>query len=134
MQFKQLSGDLALEFFVPGVAAGTAIEWPQFVMPWNATITSLVWVPGAAVTANGTNFATISIRNRSTGGAGTVVAATRSYAATNSVAQVAETLTLSSTATDLQPAANDVLTISIAHSGTGLTIPPGMVQVAVRLR
>lgn len=134
MQFKELSGDLAFEFFVPGVAAGTAIEWPQFVMPWNATITSLVWVPGANVTANGTNFATISVRNRGAAGSGSVVPATRVYSATNSTAQVSETLTLSATATDLQPAAGDVLTISVAHSGTGLLIPAGLVQVAVRLR
>jgi hypothetical protein len=134
MQFKELAGDLPYEFFVPGVAAGTAVEWPQFVVPLNATITSLIWVPGAAVTANGTNFATISIRNRGAAGSGTVVAATRSYAATNSSAQVAETLTLSATATDLQPAAGDVLTISIAHSGSGLLIPAGLVQVALRLR
>lgn len=134
MQFKELAGDLPYEFFVPGVAAGTAVEWPQFVVPLNATITSLIWVPGAAVTANGTNFATISIRNRGAAGSGTVVAATRSYAATNSAAQVAETLTLSATATDLQPAAGDVLTISIAHSGSGLLIPAGLVQVALRLR
>jgi len=134
MQFKELSGDLAFEFFVPGVAAGTAIEWPQFVMPWNATITSITWVPGANVTANGTNYATISVRNRSTNGSGSVVPASRVYSATNSTAQVAEALTLSSTATDLQPSANDVLTISVAHSGTGLTIPAGLVQVALRLR
>jgi hypothetical protein len=134
MQFTELGGNLAFEFFVPGVAAGTAVEWPQFVMPWNATIASLTWVPGAAVTANGTNFATISVRNRGAAGSGTVVPATRSYAATNSSAQVAETLTLSATATDLQPAAGDVLTISVAHSGSGLLIPAGLVQVALRLR
>lgn len=134
MQFKELAGDIAFEFFVPGVAAGTAIEWPQFVMPWNATITSLTWVPGAAVTANGTNYATISVRNRGASGSGTVVPASRAYSATNSSAQVAEVLTLSSTATDLQPAAGDVLTISVAHTGTGLLIPAGLVQVALRLR
>ena len=134
MQFTELGGNLAFEFFVPGVAAGTAVEWPQFVMPWNATITGLTWVPGAAVTANGSNFATISVRNRGAAGSGSVVPASRSYAATNSTAQVAEVLTLSSTATDLQPSTNDVLTISVAHSGTGLTIPAGLVQVSLRLR
>jgi hypothetical protein len=134
VQYTELAGSIPFEFFVPGTAAGTAVEWPQFVVPWNATIAGIIWVPGAAVTANGTNFATISIRNRSTGGGGTVVPSSRSYAATNSSAQVAEALTLSATATDLQPSAGDVLTISVAHSGTGLTIPAGLVQVALRLR
>lgn len=134
VNYKELSGDLPFEFFVPGVAAGTAIEWPQFVLPWNATITGLTWVPGAAVTANGTNYATISVRNRGSNGSGSVVPASRSYAATNSTAQVAEVLTLSSTATDLQPAAGDVMTIGVAHTGSGLLVPAGLVQVTFRLR
>ena len=134
MQYTELAGSIPFEFFVPGVAAGTAVEWPQFQMPFNATITSIAWVPGAAVTVNGSNFATIIVRNRGAAGSGTVVPASRSYAATNSSAQVAEVLTLSSTATDLQPAAGDVLTISVAHSGTGLVIPAGLVQVGLRLR
>lgn len=134
MQYKELSGDLSYTFFVAGVAAGTAVEWPQLVMPWNATITGLTWVPGAAVTANGSNYATISVRNRGASGSGTVVPASRAYSATNSSAQVGEVLTLSSTATDLQPAAGDVLTVSVAHTGTGLLIPAGLVQVTLRLR
>lgn len=134
MQFGELSGSIPFTFFVPGVAAGTAIEWPQWVCPLNSTIVGLSWTPGAAVTANGSNYATISIRNRGAAGSGTVVAATRAYSATNSTAQVAETLTLSSTATDLQQSVGDVLTISVAHTGTGLLIPAGIVQVAFRLR
>ena len=62
------------------------------------------------------------------------VPATRAWSATNSVATTPEVLTLSSTATDLQLAAGDVLTAHFTHSGTGLAIPAGIVQFKIRLR
>jgi hypothetical protein len=131
---KEIRGDVPYEFFIAGVAAGTGVEWPLLVLPYNALVTSVKWVPNAAVTANATNFATLNLRNRTTAGAGTVIPAVRAYSATNSSARIAESMTLSGTATDLNLAANDVLTLEIAHSGTGLIIPPGLVQVAVRAR
>jgi len=134
MQDVELAGDRTATFFIAGVAAGTAIEWPLVVAPYNMQITAVRWTPAAAVTANGTNFATLSFRNRTTAGAGTAVPASRAYSATNSTAQVAESMTLSGTAADLQPAAGDVLTLGIAHSGTGLLIPAGLVQVTWRIR
>lgn len=135
MQYKELRGDLPEgRYFIPGVAAGTAIEWPLLIAPFNLLITAVRWTPAAAVTANGTNFATLNLRNRTGGGAGTAVPASRAYSATNSVAQVAEAMTLSGTAADLNLAAGDVLTLQVAHSGTGLTIPAGLVQVTLRGR
>lgn len=135
MQYKELSGDLVFTFELPPTAAGTALEQPCLILPFNALITSVRWVPGAAVTANVTNFATLSFRNRGSNGVGAVKPAVdRSYSATNSVANVAETMALSGTASDLQPAAGDVLTATIAHSGTGLAIPAGLLQVALRVR
>lgn len=130
----ELRGDQLFDLYVPGVAAATPIEVPGLVAPANLLITGVRWVPNAAVTANASNFATLSFRNRTGAGVGTAVPATRSYAATNSVAQVAEAMTLSGTATDLQVAAGDVLTLGIVHSGTGLTIPPGLIQIAARYR
>jgi hypothetical protein len=131
---KDIRGDVPYQFFIAGVAAGTGIEWPLLVAPFNMLVTAVKWVPNAAVTANGTNFATLNLRNRAAAGSGTVVPATRVYSATNSSARVGEAMTLSSTSTDLNLAANDVLTLEIAHSGTGLTIPPGLVQVLLRAR
>lgn len=133
-QLKELAGDIDFEFFFPGVAAGTAIEVPLLVLPYNARVQSVRWVPGAAVAANGANFATLSLRNRQGAGTGTPVPATRAYSATNSVAQVAEAMTLSGTSADLDLAAGDVLTLAVAHSGTGLTIPVGLVQAKLRVR
>jgi hypothetical protein len=134
MQVGELSGDFVFTASIPPTAAGTAIEVPIVRPPWNMTITAIVWVPGAAITANASNFFTLTPRNRQSG-AGTVTPATaRSYAATNSVATTPEALTLSTTATDLQVAANDVLSAHFTHSGTGLAIPAGVVQVHARMR
>lgn len=130
---KELRGDLVYSAYIPPTAAGTAVEVPVIALPYSALITEVKWIPGAAMTANGTNFCTLTVRNRQTG-AGTVVPGTRSWAATNSVSTTPETLTLSATATDLQLAANDVLTAHFTHSGTGLAIPAGIVQVKVRSR
>ncbi len=135
MKFVDIAGDLFWTIEVPPVAAGTALEQPGLVLPRNALITSARWVPGAAVTANGANYATLALRNRGAGGAGAVLPANaRSYASGNSTANVPESLTLSGTAADLQPAAGDVLTVSVAHTGTGLAIPAGLLQVGLRWR
>lgn len=129
-----LRGDQIFSAEVAATAAGTAVEIPIIVLPWNAKITGWKWVPGAAITANGTNFFTLTPRNRGTG-AGTVVPATaRAYSSVNGVATTPESLTLSSTATDLLAVAGDVLTAHFTHSGSGLAIPAGLVQVAVQVR
>jgi hypothetical protein len=73
------------------------------------------------------------MRNRQAA-AGTVVLATRAYSSGNGVATTAETLTLSSTESDLQPVAGDLLTAHFTHSGTGLAVPAGLVQVTLRIR
>jgi hypothetical protein len=71
------------EAYIPPTAAGTAVECRSFSCRGSHDH-EIKWIPGAAMTANGTNFCTLTVRNRQTG-AGTVVPATRSYAATNSV-------------------------------------------------
>lgn len=132
--FSELRGDIPFAVAIPPTAAGTAIEVPIIQLPYATTITEIRWIPGAAMTANGTNFCSLQPRNRQTG-AGTVTPATaRSWAATNSVATTPEVLTLSSTATDLQVAAGDVLTAHFTHTASGLAIPAGIVQIKVRGR
>lgn len=133
-QFSQISGDVPFEFFIVGTAAGTAVEWPLMIAPFNMLVTGVKWVPNAAVTFNGTNFATLNLRNRTTAGAGTAIPASRAYSAVSSTANTPDTMALSGTAADLNVAAGDVLTLAIAHSGTGLLIPPGLVQVSLRAR
>lgn len=130
---RELRGDIPFSFSIPATAAGTAIEQPLIKFPYNATVTEIVFTPGAAMTANGTNFCTLTLRNRSTG-SGTVTFGNRAWSATNSVATTPETVTLSSTATDLYVSAGDVLTAHVTHGGTGLAFPVSSVTFKVRSR
>lgn len=133
-QEKELRGDRTLLIAVPGQAtASTADEFAGVVAPINLKITAVKWIPAAAVTANATNYFTLTLRNRTTG-AGAALPAQRSYAATNSVALVAEAMTLSGTAADLLVAAGDVLSVEKLVTGTGLAMPDGVVQVTYQAR
>lgn len=133
-QLKELRGDLPVAIAVPSVPAAVA-GGGSFVVPFAALITAAVWIPGAAITANGTNYFTLSFRNRGAAGAGTVQFATaRAYSATNGVLSTPETLTLSSTASDLQVTAGDILAAEVTHTASGLICPGGVVMVTVRAR
>lgn len=114
-------------------AAGTDDEFLLATMPTNGTLVSAKWVPAAAVTANGTNYSTLSVRNRTTA-AGTALPFTRSYAATNSVAFTAEAMTVSSTASDLSVASGDILTVQRIHTASGVVIPAGLIEVTYKIR
>lgn len=128
-EMKDIRGDHSFSIKVEGQAtAGTADEFVGFTAPFKLKITAVKWIPKAAVTANGTNFFTLTLRNRTTG-AGAALPAQRSYAATNSVAFTPESMTLSGTAADLVVAAGDLLTVEKLVSGTGLAMPAGTVQV-----
>ena len=127
----ELTGDgLPFAVYVPGQAtAGTADEFTGIVAPYAGRITKVQWIPKAAITANATNFFTINIRNRGAGGAGSTVAWTRAYSATNSTAFVGETGTLGAPATR-RVAAGDNLTIErTVSNATGLAMPAGTVVI-----
>lgn len=127
---NELSGDHVFPIPVAGQGtAGTADEFGGMVAPFGLRITAVKWIPAAAVTANDTNYFTLTLRNRGQDGAGAALAAQRSYAATDSVAFKAEAMTLSGTDSDLEVAAGDVLTIGRVISGTGLAMPDGVVQI-----
>lgn len=131
---KELRGDLVFIIPVAGQATpGTVDEFTGFVAPFPLKVTGVKWVPKAAITANGTNFFTLTLRNRTTG-AGTALPASRSYAATNSSALTPEDMTLSATASDLNVAAGDHLSVEKLVGGTGLAMPAGTVQVHAQAR
>lgn len=117
---------------VPGQAtAGTADEFIVFAAPFAGRVVRVQWVPEAAVTANGTNYFTLRVRNRGGAGTGNVEMATRSYAATNSTAFVAETATLHATEANRRFASGDVITVEKVNTGTGLIMPPGVVILSI---
>lgn len=135
-KLNEIAGDHIFRTRLAGAMASatTDDEVAAFVAPYNLTITGVDWTPDAAVTANGTNYSTLSVRNRKADASGSVLAATRSYAATNSVALVKEATTLSSTATDLNVNAGDVITIQRIHTASGVVIPAGVVEIKAKIR
>lgn len=117
---------------VPGqTTPATADEFIVFAAPFRGRVVRVVWVPEAAITANGSNYFTLRVRNRGAAGSGNTNVASRSYATTNSVAFVAETATLDATASNLAFAAGDVLTVEKVNTGTGLAMPAGVVILSV---
>lgn len=135
MQLKDIPGDHVFTVPVAGQStAATPDEFEGLVAPFDMKITRVRWVPTANITANATNFFTATVRNRGTDASGTAVAASRSYAATNSLAHVPEDCTLSSTPADLDVAEGDLLTVEKLVTGTGLSMPDGLVQVHAQVR
>lgn len=115
-------------------SATTDDEVALAILPFNMTIVGVKWTPDAAVTANGTNFSVISVRNRKADASGSALPASRSYAATNSSAFVSEAMTLSGTASDLACSAGDVLTVQRIHTASGVVVPSGIVEVSAKIR
>lgn len=135
MQLKDIPGDHI--FAIPVAGQPTAVtpdEFEGIVAPYDMKITRVQWVPNANITANAANFFTATVRNRGTDAGGTAVAATRSYAATNSLAHVPEDCTLSGTPADLDVAEGDLLTVEKLVAGTGLAMPDGLVQIHAQVR
>lgn len=116
--------------------AGTADTWPVFVAPGSITITGARWVPAAAVTGAATNHFSLQVQNKGQAGAGTTAVTTaKAYDnGIDSVAHDAETLTLSSTAADLNAVAGDVISLVRAIVGTGLASPDGAIEIDYQYR
>lgn len=133
MQLKELGGTLTATAYVPSQATlGTDDNWPVWQAPSKCQIASAVFVPSAAVTANATHYSIYTL-TRYTAGASATTVATRSWAATDSVASTPETMSLSGTAANLLLAAGDTLEVVKTHGGNGLVIPDGLLVVTYRL-
>lgn len=125
MQFKELGGTLQVACYVPSQATlGTDDNWPLWRAPNKVQIASVSFVPADAITANATHYSIYTL-TRYTAGATATAVATRTWAATNSVAETPEAMTLSATAANLVLAEDDTLSMVKTHGGNGLVIPDG---------
>lgn len=130
---REMAG-LGFPIAVNSAAYGAAADATNAgqTIPYKGTVTRVTFIPSAGITANGTNFSTITVQNKGTNGlSGTTAVASRSWAATNSTASVEELLTLNGTPANLEVAAGDVLQYVQTHGGTGLAIPAGVFVVYV---
>lgn len=129
-QVKELRGTLYASLYVPSQATlGTDDNWPLWYAPNKVKVTGVTFVPSAAITANGTHYSVYTLTRYTAGASGTTVA-TRSWIATDSVAETPEAFTLSATAANLVLAAGDTLSMVKTHGGNGLVIPDGALIVA----
>lgn len=109
------------------IAAGTAADLYHKVRlkTAKARVKFVDLIPDIAMTADGTNYCTITLTNAT---ASTTIA-TRSWAATNSVAGTPETPTMG-TGLALEVSDGDVLKLAVTHAGTGLA---GRVRLVITL-
>lgn len=135
MQLKEMGGTLIDRLFVPGQAtAATVDDWTLKVVDLKLTLVAVKLVPNAAITANGTNYFDLAVINKGAAAAGTTSMATRSWIATNSVAFVSESMTLSATTANLNAAAGDVLDLQRTVTASGLAMPDLLVELHYKLR
>ena len=127
---KDIPGYQRISAYFPGHAtAGSAIEVGLFRAPFRSTIKSVSFMPASAISGANTNYFTLNVRNRTTGAGNAIPAALAFVSGTDGVAQTPKTITLSSTASDLVLAEDDVVTAEKAVSGTGLACPAGLITV-----
>lgn len=113
------------------VAGGTADVWYTRVPGATGVeyyIETVHLMPNNAITANVANFATMTLRNETT----STDIASRSHAATNSTAGVAEALTPAAAARVIR--AGDVLSWTKAETASGMAIHNTVIVEATRTR
>lgn len=131
---KEIRGNLVHRLNVPGQGtAGTPDDWSLMVVEHDLKLVAVKLVPNAAITANGTNFFDLAVINKGAAAAGSTSMATRTWAAGNSAAFVAESMTLSATAANLLASAGDVLDLARTVTASGLAMPDMLVEVHFQL-
>lgn len=101
----------------------------------DSTVTGASVTFDAAVTGDGTNNRTLTLRNRGQDGTGTTVVATLALLAGINPALGDEVaMTLSGTPANLSVNAEDVLSIEETHGGAGLANPGASVEVTLARR
>lgn len=128
--FRETDGHF-LVVELPAVAAADTSTVIAPAMPWDGVVARVQIVPRAAVTANGTNFATVTVQNKGPLGSGSTAMASRTWSATNSVAGTKEDATLNATQANREAKAGDVLQVVHSSAGSGLALPAISVIITV---
>jgi hypothetical protein len=123
---------LAIETAAFGATADATVTGPN--VHADGRIVKVEFVPSAAITANGTNFSTLTLQNKGGLKSGTTAVASRAWSATNSVAATKEAFALSGTPANLEVKAGDRLDLVQTHGGTGLAIPTGTLLITYLAR
>lgn len=106
--------------------AATAYLTPFTILPTAGPKFQLVtarYLPGVAITANGTNYATFNVLYDDAAGGGNTTMATANTSAVSAVAETPYTITV--TAANAVAPAGSQLMVQKAVSGTGVVVGPG---------
>lgn len=130
-QDSQASYDMTVARAQDAAAATTTAETTFGVARLGTRLLSAYYQPAAALTADNTNYATITVSKRtSAGGTKTTIASVATTIAGgtgNWTAWAPVPITLSATTADLTIAAGSSITYEIAKAGTGVQLPAGTV-------
>lgn len=123
--------DISFPKAVDGAANTTTAETVVGLVGRAAKVIGVRYAPAAALTADNTNNAVITVSKRATGGGSktTIASITTNVASGNWTAWSPKDLVLTATAADLQVAANSEITFEIAKGGTGVAVPAGTLEV-----
>jgi len=118
------------------VTSGTVPEFPIYQdgrLPGGAVVTAVKYVPSAGLTANSTNYATLTLGSRtSAGGSLTAVATANtklSGAGGTGDWSAFSPVSIAVTAANATVPANGMLTVTAVKSGTGVDIPSGALVI-----
>ncbi|GGV91594.1 hypothetical protein [Streptomyces massasporeus] len=125
-----------IEKNVPAVStAGNDDDTVLGQAPFDCTVTSVQYVPEAAITGAATNNRTVSLVNKGQAGSGTTTVATLTFDnGVNAAANDEKAITLSGTAANLDLSAGDTLLWRSIHVASGITDPGGVVRVTISRR
>lgn len=122
-----------IERNVPAVSTANASDDTVLGQaPFACTVTSVQYVPEAAITGAATNHRSVSLVNKGQAGSGSTSVATLAFdSGVNATANDEKTITLSGTAANLALAAGDTLQWRSLAVGTGIADPGGVVRVTI---
>jgi hypothetical protein len=118
---------------LPVATAGNDLTTTVGVATYASTVTAVRYIPDGSQAGAATNNRTLAVVDQTSTDIVASLAMTANDAGHNLVAETAKVLTLSSTATNLNVAAGDVLYFTSTHVGTGIADPGGVVEVDLSL-
>lgn len=119
-----------VEADAPAAVAATAQDTVLGKAPLAGAVSSVTFIPEAAITGAATNFRTFRLVNRGQDGSGTTVVASLAFDAATVTAAAFDERTIPLTASTAV-AEGDVLVFDEIVAGTGLASPGGHVNVTV---
>lgn len=129
-----LLGDHSILFnkVLDGSAGAATAETVLFVAPFNGYLDKVQLVPDAALTADDTNYATISVHKRAAADYTTKVDVAEVTTETDGTGDFVAWTPVDFGLTPVSFAEGDILTFEIAKAGTGVVVPDSVLSLTYR--